>query len=373
MVHDALYQRAVQQRAVQFFSGTTLKDVMISSFKKDELLTLAMESVLFELIEKIIYQNEENLKADAEIHINALKCAIEYKGPTESSKMLRDTGKSLVEVLEYAQKNPDCDQKLKAAKAAAENNLKAYRKSIELDNIATTEKQKAQASLSQERQTIMQMRLANSKTAKERLENEKKTFAEYRKELAAKSDKLNEVVISLQTLDVKNANLEQILQYLHQGITQLVGVQSAWRKVVAFFRSIKLTVNGPLVYAIKGTATNIKKITDKEMICVNELQRKVLLREINKACAVAYVLMESAQLYKQISSKYIMPILDSSCRNIVMSDEEAQQKQHSIVDGFKRTKTEVKRVLDDYENKLEKRVSVLIKNQGFLNNLTIKE
>uniref|UniRef100_A0A914ZEJ1 Uncharacterized protein n=1 Tax=Panagrolaimus superbus TaxID=310955 RepID=A0A914ZEJ1_9BILA len=109
------------------------------------------------------------------------------------------------------------------------------------------------------------------------------------------------------------------------------------------------------------------------MISVNELQRKVLLREINKACAVAYVLMESAQLYKQISAKYIMPILDSSCRNIVMSEEEAQQKQYSIVDGFKKTKTEVKKVLDDYEIKLEKKVVALIENRGLLNNLSIKE
>uniref|UniRef100_A0A914QJF4 Uncharacterized protein n=1 Tax=Panagrolaimus davidi TaxID=227884 RepID=A0A914QJF4_9BILA len=197
----------------------------------------------------------------------------------------------------------------------------------------------------------MKARLENFKIAKDTMATEKELQQKLRAEKQTADEELHKIMVNLERLKIEEVDLKEVIIYLQQGIQQLAKVQIAWRNIVQFFNKIKNRVEGPLIGHIQGMIKNADIIIQKGEKSVNDYQRGILYREITKACVVANVLMQSAELYKKISDEHVMPIIDQSILNIGLSKESARAA--------------VKDTIEEHGQALSKNVYDGMREQGF--------
>uniref|UniRef100_A0A914YXR0 Uncharacterized protein n=1 Tax=Panagrolaimus superbus TaxID=310955 RepID=A0A914YXR0_9BILA len=344
-----------------------LKDYTDS--KKESLLDKVMDGTVFDLITKIINESYEDVTAHIEIHLSTFKGIKMYESKSNIGKMLQNAAENIRQSLKSIQKKePKCKEEFEVAKGAAIIHLRNYETMM---NFLKSEEETFQQMSSEERETVMKIRLDNLKVSRETLAAEREYQEKLRKEKAEAIEKYSKIITNLALLKIEEIDLKEVLIYLQQGVKQLTKVQVAWGRIVDFFSSIKNMVDGPLVTHIKGMSTNVKMITDKEDKSVSVFQRKLLLREIMKACAVSYVLMESAEIYKTISQNYITPVIDGSILNIALTKDEAKEKLHMVSSDFDALKAAVQDTLNKHTEKLS--ATVYAKMEGLHNNYAIED
>ena len=163
-------------------------------------------------------------------------------------------------------------------------------------------------------------------TAHEVYNAERQIANELRKEKAAADEALNEAINKIASLNLERVDLTNIIGVLKEGIEQLARVKEAWDNVITFFNSIKLSIDTSLVNNI-GRITNhlsgVERQPAAHDVAASYLYRSTLYRDAAKTCAVANVLMESAELYTTISDKFILPTINKSFQNMALTREEA--------------------------------------------------
>uniref|UniRef100_A0A914PSC8 Uncharacterized protein n=1 Tax=Panagrolaimus davidi TaxID=227884 RepID=A0A914PSC8_9BILA len=285
-----------------------------------------------------------------------------YELKTKIGQMLQKSAENIRQSMKHVKEGePNCKEEFEAAKGAAIIHLKNYET---MTNIMKSEEEMFKQMSSEERETVMKIRLDNLKVSRETLALEREYQEKLRKEKAEAVEKYSEIITNLERLKIEDVDLKDVLIYLQQGVEQLTKVQIAWQNIVDFFNSIKNMVDGPLLTHIRGMSTNVKQITEKENKSVSIFQRKILLREVTKACAVSYVLMESAEIYKAISQNYVTPVINGSIRNMGLTRDEAKEKQSLISSDFNALKAAVQQTLDTHTNKLSATVYAKMTNLG---------
>uniref|UniRef100_A0A914Z8I7 Uncharacterized protein n=1 Tax=Panagrolaimus superbus TaxID=310955 RepID=A0A914Z8I7_9BILA len=334
-----------------------------------------MEGVLYELMENVVNLTlkgtSEEMLAQIEEHIKYLSSACKYITASQSGQMLRKTCQTLIDALQKLKRNNSIEA-FENAKTATALNLKAYEKIGEqaAEYLTAAASQHGTNShphnmSSEERQTLMRTRLDNLKISRENLAVERKLQESLRRERTEAHEKLCQIMINMERLNIEEVDLKDVVHYLRQGIQQLSRVQVAWGNIVTFFSRIKNTVDGPLMENIEYMTKNVKNISDKNITNVSEFQRLIILREITNASVVANVLMESASLYMNVSKQYVQPTLDKSIINMSLTQDEAKSKQCEIVTNFYEIKSAVENTIEDYSRQIQRKVYGALQDQDF--------
>uniref|UniRef100_A0A914R102 Uncharacterized protein n=1 Tax=Panagrolaimus davidi TaxID=227884 RepID=A0A914R102_9BILA len=292
-----------------------------------------IEKVLLQLLEEMVTIPEEELRKNAADHVNDLKCATKFPSSDESSKLLHETAKKLLDALSQ-EELPKSDNdtgssandekklsKLSKAIGSTQLYLKTYKEASEQKNKKEGEKLRLNEQLSKERQTFMQTRAENLRATRKNMEVERELQKKLQKEYDALSENLDQTVRNLQSLNVEKVDLEDVIKYLDVGLKVLVKIQIAWDNIVTFFDDIESIVKYSLVKHMDGFTNKAKRgnITGRVP--------KLILQDLMSACAVSYILCHTAELYHSVHQKHIMPIMDDTTLNIALSDEEAKIRE----------------------------------------------
>uniref|UniRef100_A0A914RE40 Uncharacterized protein n=1 Tax=Panagrolaimus davidi TaxID=227884 RepID=A0A914RE40_9BILA len=340
--------------------ASLLKDYTDS--KKESLLDKVMDNTIYDLMTKIVNEPYEEVVANIEINLSTFKGIKMYESKTKIGQMLQKSAENIRQSMKHIKEGEtNCKEEFEAAKGAAIIHLKNFEA---VTNIMKSEEEMFQQMSSEERETVMKIRLDNLKVSRETLALEREYQEKLRKEKAEAVEKYSEIITNLERLKIEDVDLKDVLIYLQHGVEQLTKVQIAWQNIVDFFNSIKNMIDGPLLKHIRGMSTNVKQITEKENKSVRTYQRKILLREITKACAISYVLMESAEIYKAISQNYVRPVINGSITNMGLTRDEARGKQSQISSDYNALKAAVQQTLDTHTKKLSATVYEKMRNLG---------
>uniref|UniRef100_A0A914PJ06 Uncharacterized protein n=1 Tax=Panagrolaimus davidi TaxID=227884 RepID=A0A914PJ06_9BILA len=166
-------------------------------------------------------------------------------------------------------------------------------------------------------------------------------------------------------LKEQDVDLKDAVHCLREGIQQLCEVHIAWGNIVIFFNHINNSVDNFLKQHIEGITKNVGLISESRQTSLSTLRRRILLREVTEACAVANVLIQSAEIYKIVHNNFVKPTIGKSIVNIGLTQAEAQARQNDIVSNFTKIKDAVEETIETYTQSLTDNVYDAMKAQGF--------
>uniref|UniRef100_A0A914Q2G2 Uncharacterized protein n=1 Tax=Panagrolaimus davidi TaxID=227884 RepID=A0A914Q2G2_9BILA len=222
------------------------KEGLINMFSEDE------EKALFNIMEEIIGQKDEEIQANIQEHITNLKCATDYKPNEKLGRMLRDKGNDLMEALIKMRENGiNCHENLCEAKAFAKIFLKTYQETVEIKNRANEEDKQLQAEMSRERQNLMQTRADNLKVAQQGLDSESHHLNSLIEKKESISQAVNNAINKIANLNCEEIDLNEVLECLEEVIQVLTSIQIAFNNIVHYFNYVKELIDGPLITQIQ--------------------------------------------------------------------------------------------------------------------------
>ncbi|XP_043943334.1 uncharacterized protein LOC122815145 [Protopterus annectens] len=202
-------------------------------------------------------------------------------------------------------------------------------------------------------QTKQQMRFAQ--------ESYDKTFEAMKKA----NEELNEIIVSMQKLKVKEVDFDKTVKMLIKGMNALGNVKEQWEKMVRFFQMISSHIKICLNKSVKQLGNTSKTILKSVTYTSNSFVRDLIYQQAFQACNIANHVHMISETYTEVSDLYIMDQVSTLGRLIALNpnNSEFEKERAKLAKGCTKAQARileiVKKKKEEFENKTDMRVKKL--------------